>query len=449
MNRDSKDLAERRTDDRAGLLYELCCAFAERTELDELVPLVMARCRESLGSEGASVLLLDAEHGELYFPYVATEDQAMAGPLREVRFPSDHGIAGAVLRDGKALRIDDVAGDPRFFAGADRRTGSVTRAMISAPLRGRHGPLGVIQAVNPLHGGAFSDDDLDFLEALAGSVSIAIENARFYRQLRAQVAALERAVKEHNELLALRRELQIARDIQRSILPRVFPAFPERSEFEVFAAMRPANEVGGDFYDFFLLGDDRLGIAIGDVSGKGVPAALFMAVTRTLLRSVVAANPSPAACLGQVNRLLCRENEQGMFVTLFYGVLDFASGAFAYSNAGHNPPWLLRASGHVESVAGTGDPMLGAFDDTVYHEASVALAPGDVVFLYTDGVSEGMNVVDEPYSDERLEKTLRASIGRTPESLVSGVVSEVQDHGVGRDPSDDITAMALRWLGPR
>lgn len=436
----------RRSADRAGLLYELCCAFAERTELDELVPLVMARCRESLGAEGASVLLLDAEHDELYFPYVATEDSAMAGQLREVRFPAGRGIAGAVLRDGKALRLDDASRDPRFFAGADRRTGSVTHAMISAPLRGRQGPLGVLQAVNPLHGGPFTDDDLDFLEALAGSVSIAIENARFYRQLRAQVTALERAVKEHNELLALRRELQIARDIQRSILPR---AFPERGDFELFAAMKPANEVGGDFYDFFLLDEGRLGVVIGDVSGKGVPAALFMAVTRTLLRSTVASTASPAACLGQVNRLIGRENEQGMFVTLFHGVLDLGSGRFDYANAGHNPPWLLRGSGKVESLAPTGDPMLGAFDDTVFREASCTLEPGDAVFLYTDGVTEGMNVVDEVFSDERLEKELRAVAAAGCADIVAHVVARVEDHGIGRDPSDDITALALRRHGPR
>lgn len=436
----------RRNVDRAGLLFELCCAFAERTELDELVPLVMERCRESLDSEGASVLLLDAEHAELYFPYVATEDSAMAGQLRELRFPADRGIAGAVLREGKAVRVDDASRDPRFFGGADRRTGAVTHAMISAPLRGRHGALGVIQAVNPLHGGVFTDDDLGFLEALAGSVSIALENARFYAQLRAQVAALERAVKEHNELLALRRELQIARDIQRSILPR---AFPERGDFELFAAMQPANEVGGDFYDFFLLDEGRIGVLIGDVSGKGVPAALFMAVTRTLLRSTVAGIASPAACLQQVNRLLCRENEQDMFVTLFYGVLDLASGAFDYCNAGHNPPWILRTSGTVETLPTTGDPMLGAFEDTGYREASMALRPGDAVFLYTDGVTEGMDVLDELFSDERLESELRAVAAASCADIVGHVVEQVQRHAVGRDPSDDMTALAMRWRGPR
>jgi len=441
------DAAERDAGDRAGLLYELCCAFAERTEIDELIPLVMTKCRESLACEGASVLLLDGERGELYFPYAATEDSATAEQLREVRFPADSGIAGAVLREGRAIRIDDVAADPRFYRGVDRRTGSSTRALLSAPLRGRTGAIGVIQAVNPLHGGPFTAEDLAFLEALAGSVSIAIENARFYRQLRDQVAALEKAVVEHNELLTLRRELQIARDIQQSFLPRVFPAFPDRGEFEIYAAMQAANEVGGDFYDFFLLDEDHLGVVIGDVSGKGVPAALFMAVTRTLLRSAAMAISSPAACLAQVNRLLCLENDQGMFVSVFYGILDVRSGEFAYSNGGHNPPWVVRASGEVELLPGTGDLVLGGLDHSEYHASRVMLAPGDSVFLYTDGVTEGMDTSNAVYSDEKLAAVLGATGDASPSAIVAEVVASVQKHGAGCEQSDDITAMALRFRG--
>jgi len=449
MSIDEHPALPRRTDNREGLLYELCCAFAERTELDELVPLVMKKCREALDAEGASLLLLDAARNELYFPYVATEDAEAAEQLREVRFPSDSGIAGAVLREGRAIRIDDVTSDPRFYRGVDRRTGTSTRALLSAPLRGRTGAIGVLQAINPLDGGCFTEEDLAFFEALAASVSIAIENARFYRQLRDQVAALEKAVEEHNELLALRRELQIAREIQQSIIPRVFPAWPGRSDFEIFASMLPANEVGGDFYDFFLLDDDHLAVAIGDVSGKGVPAALFMAVTRTLLRSAAMARLSAAGCLKQVNRLLCLENEQGMFVTLFYGILDTRSGEFAYANAGHNPPWVLRCSHALESLPATGDLVLGGLEDASYQEHRVQLAPGDGILLYTDGVTESFDTANRVYSDERLAKLLRTTRDPSPATLVAEVVESVQKHGEGCDQSDDMTVMALRFRGGR
>jgi serine phosphatase RsbU (regulator of sigma subunit) len=200
------------------------------------------------------------------------------------------------------VRIDDVAADPRFYGGVDRATGVTTRNLLCVPLRSNQGIVGVVQVVNRRSAGGFSDTDLAFLEALAGSVAIAIENARIYAQLKDQVAALERAVQEHNELVAIRRELDIASGIQQSILPRTFPPFPQRKDFDIFADMLPAREVGGDFYDFFLVDDARLGLVIGDVSGKGVPAALFMAVSRTVLKAVAMTNAPPAECLQRVKR---------------------------------------------------------------------------------------------------------------------------------------------------
>src|ERR1700687_2006495 len=292
------------TDDgaRLRLLYELGCAFAARVDLDDLSALIVAKCRDVLDAEAASILLLDAERNELYFPYVADEDPAVAARLLSLRFPADRGIAGAVIQGGRALRIDDVMADQRFYGGVDRHTGLVTRNILCAPLRSRQGTIGVIQVLNR-RGGSFTDDDLDFLDALGGSVAVAIENARFYTQLRQQVAALEEAVHEHNQLVALRHELEIARDIQMSILPRTFPPFPARTDFDLFAEMIPAREVGGDFYDFFLIDDERLGLVIGDVSGKGMPAALFMAVSRSLLKSTALKGLAPGEWLQHVNRL--------------------------------------------------------------------------------------------------------------------------------------------------
>ena len=185
-----------RLGERASLLYDLGCLFAERTALDELIPLVMTKCREVLDATGASVLLLDADRNELYFPYVADEDVAAAARLRALRFPAGRGIAGAVLQSGRAIRVDDAASDPRFYGDVDRRTQLTTRALLSVPLASRHGTIGVIQVLNPRDGGAFTDDDLAFLEALAGSVAVAIDNARLYGELKAAAAVLEQRVDE-------------------------------------------------------------------------------------------------------------------------------------------------------------------------------------------------------------------------------------------------------------
>ena len=184
---------------RVRLLYELGCAFAARLELDELLPLVVTKCREALEAEGVAVLLLDAERDELYFPYVAEEDREVAARLAALRFPADRGVAGVVVRSGRPLRVDDVTADPRFYGEVDRSTGLITRALIAAPLIAPEATIGVIEVVNRRGGGAFTDDDLAFLETLAGSVAVAMENARLYarvkaseEKLRVQVGALRR-----------------------------------------------------------------------------------------------------------------------------------------------------------------------------------------------------------------------------------------------------------------
>jgi len=432
---------------RLRLLHELGCAFAARLDLGELNTLVLQQCREVLNAEAAALLLLDANRGEFYFPYSADEDAAAHERLASIRFPVDRGIAGQVVRRGISVRVDDVSKDSSFYGGVDQRTGLVTRNLLCAPLQSRQGIIGVIQVINHRGGVPFADDDLDFLDALAGSIAVAIENARLYAQLKQQVAALERAVHEHNELIALRRELDLAREIQESILPRGFPPFPERSELEIYATMEPAREVGGDFYDFFLVDQDHLGLVIGDVSGKGVPAALFMAMSRTLLKSIALEGAAPGDCLRRVNRLLCLDNSSEMFVSLFYGVLDLRNGALTYANGGHNPPALIRASASVEALPGTGGVVLAALPDSVYSANTVTLHRGDGLCLYTDGVTEAMDSAQRMYSADALHALLAQSPTASAESIVHAVVQAVRRHAGETAQSDDITVLVARYLG--
>jgi sigma-B regulation protein RsbU (phosphoserine phosphatase) len=432
---------------RLRLLYELGGAFAARLDLGELTALVLQRCRDVFQAEAAAVLLHDPQRDELYFPYAAGEDPEVNRRLTSVRFPAGRGIAGQVLRSGTPARIDDAASDPRFYGGVDQRTGLITRNLLCAPLHSRQGAIGVIQVVNRRGGARFAEEDLRFLDALAGSIAVAIENARFYAQLKEQVAALERAVHEHNQLIALRRELDLAREIQQSILPRVFPPFPGRRDFDLYAAMVPALEVGGDFYDFFLVDEHRLALVIGDVSGKGVAAALFMAMSRTLLKSVALTGVAPGECLQRVNRLLCADNSSEMFVSLFYGLLDARSGELAYSNGGHNLPVLMRSSGAVEMLPRTGGAVLAALPDGAYAPATATLQRGDGLFLYTDGVTEAMNAAGAMFGDGRLLALLAAQTAAAPESVVQRIVHEVRRHAGGAAQSDDVTALMVRFHG--
>jgi phosphoserine phosphatase RsbU/P len=257
---------------------------------------------------------------------------------------------------------------------------------------------------------------------------------------------LKQYLKEHDELLTIRHELDVARRIQESILPRTFPAFPERRDFDVFADMIPAQEVGGDFYDLFLIDDQRLAFAIGDVSGKGVPAALFMAVTRTVLHSTAMLGGGAAECLERVNALLCHGNSASMFVSLFYGILHTDTGVLEYVNAGHPHPYVLRSGTAVEDLAGTGGIIVGAVEGTRYNAGTITLRAGDGVFLYTDGVTEAMDAAGQLFTDARLRACLSQADGASPEQVVRKVTEEVQRHAFQTPQSDDITVLAVRYL---
>lgn len=428
---------------RLRLLHELGRAFAARTDLDELCRLVTAKCTDVMRAEGVSILLLDPATNELYFPYVANADPEAAARLQSMRFPAYQGVAGYTLTTGKAVRIDDAVHDERFYRGADQRSGSTTHSLLAAPLRSERGVVGVLQVVNRIGGGAFTEDDLGFLEGIAGNVAVAVENARLLAETREQLAALQRATEEHAALEALRRELDIAREIQQSILPA---QFPQHETVELFATMLPARDVGGDFYDFFAIGEHHLGVVIGDVSGKGIGAALFMAVSRTLMKATALSGLSPAACLDRVNRLLLTENTSDMFVTLFYAVVDKRSGQMGFANGGHNPPLLRRGDGRLEPLPRTG-PLLGVIDGAEFQEGASRLHAGDALLLYTDGVTEAADAQLCLYGEDRLLNLLSRSQPTSATRLVHDIVESVQAYSAGNAQTDDITLLALRYVG--
>lgn len=262
-----------------------------------------------------------------------------------------------------------------------------------------------------------------------------------------ELSILRRAQMEHDELLAIQHDLNVARNIQQSILPLVFPPFPENTEFDIYAAMKAAKEVGGDFYDFFMIDNDRLGFVIGDVSGKGIPAAIFMAVSRTLLRATALKGLSAGECLTYVNNLLCLESVSAMFVTIFYGILNTATGEIEYANGGHNPPYVLSTSGEVTEVPTTNGIALGVVDNVTYAVNALKLNTGDAVFLFTDGVTEAFNKEEELYSENRLEQLLPSLKDSSVEDIVSGVFDSVHSYSQGCSQSDDITALALKYNG--
>ncbi|MFC2101691.1 PP2C family protein-serine/threonine phosphatase [Bacteroidota bacterium] len=262
-----------------------------------------------------------------------------------------------------------------------------------------------------------------------------------------EIRQVRKSQEEHHQLMFIQHDLETAREIQQAILPAVFPPFPHRKEFDIYASMQAAREVGGDFYDFFMIDNDHIGFVIGDVSGKGVPAAIFMAVSRTLIRATGLKGVSVEECINYTNHLLCNESVACMFVTVFYGILDTKTGAVSYVNGGHNPPYIIRSGGNLESVPLTGGTILGFLEDGTFKQGNIELQPGDTLFLYTDGITEAFNEGDEAFGEDRLEALLQANAAKTIKELSLATIAGVQEFCGKAPQSDDITLMAIRYDG--
>jgi sigma-B regulation protein RsbU (phosphoserine phosphatase) len=242
-------------------------------------------------------------------------------------------------------------------------------------------------------------------------------------------------------------ELNIGRDIQMSMLPIQFPAFPHRTEFDIYATLHPAREVGGDFYDFFLIDEDRICFGVGDVSGKGVGAALFMALTKTLIKSRASNDFSPASILTHVNDEVGRNNESCMFVTIWVGILDLTTGTLTYTNAGHNPPYLKRANGDLLRLDARHGPVVGAMEGIVYGEDALLIGAGDMALLYTDGVTEAMDPNEQLYDERSLVEVLETREFPSVQDLVQATVDDVWRFQSDAVQADDVTVLAIQFLG--
>jgi PAS domain S-box-containing protein len=256
---------------------------------------------------------------------------------------------------------------------------------------------------------------------------------------------MEKALEEAKKRMSI--ELNFAREIQMGLVPLIFPAFPTRHEFSIFGKLIPAREVGGDFYDFYFLDEDHLCFVIGDVSGKGAAGALLMAVSKTLIKSRAMDDFQPSSILTHVNDELSRDNKTSMFVTIFLGVMNIRTGHVEYTNAGHNPPFIKRATGNIEKIDAFHGPVIGAMPNLTYKQDSVLLNKDDLMVLYTDGVTESMNEKDELFTEEKYEKLLHKDDIITAQKLVDQTVIEVKRHEGNAEQADDITVLALQFNG--
>jgi sigma-B regulation protein RsbU (phosphoserine phosphatase) len=342
-----------------------------------------------------------------------------------------------VAREGQPILTSDAQSDDRF---KQRKSVMMLglRAILCVPLKIKDKISGAVYVDNRIHIGVFTQDDLELLTSIASSAAIAIENARLYQ------VAVEKG--------RLERELQMAYEIQAGLLPHETPQVPG---WEFAARWQPAREVAGDYYDFIPVdlnlakGLDPLqglGIVIADVSDKGMPAALFMALTRSIVRASVIRAPSPAEGIAHANRLICADSTGGMFVTLFYAQLNPTTGEFTYVNAGHNPPLLCRSGeDQLTELTRTGT-ALGVFTDLSFEQRTVQLHPGDLILLYTDGVTDATNVRVEDFGEERLQRVILGLRHAPATEVVATLEGAISDFAGLSAPFDDTAMMAIKRL---
>lgn len=411
--------------DRLALLYHLAQTFNSSLDLNEVLNRIMDEVIIATKAERGFVMLREPD-GKLSFKVARGIDQQT---IDDAAFQVSRSVIEKVAQDGKPLITYDAQTDTRFSM---RQSVVILglRSVLCAPLTLKDQILGVIYVDNRLQAGNFAQSDLELVSAIASNAAIAIENARLY-QLAVEKGRLER-------------ELQMARQVQVSLLPTQVPHI---SGWEFAARWLPARQVSGDFYDFLPTNAQGAGLVIADVSDKGMPASLFMALTRTIMRASMDQTVSPEMGIERANRLLCADSANGMFVTLFYAQVEAGQGTVTYVNAGHNPPILYQPASptgdkRIRFLPKTG-MALGIQPDGDYQAEVIYLSKGDLILLYTDGVTDTQSPEGEYFGITRLQNLLLDHSYTSAEGLLQSIEQAIANFSAGLDPFDDITLLVI------
>ncbi len=405
-------------------LLNISRALAQKLEVAELMPTVISETSAIMSAERCSFFLYDQENKLLV-------GQVMQGmEAKTITVPHDAGVVGRVARSGQLSNVIDAYQDPDFDRSFDILNDYKTRNILAAPVLAEDGQvIGVVQVINKIGARAFDEDDEILLEALTGQMQMAFERARL--------------TESYVEKRRLDSALKLASNIQMSMLPNEFPE-PGSGPFDLHAILVPAKAVGGDFYDFFPVDEHRWCLVIADVSGKGIPAALFMAKTKALIKAFASINCAPDDVLERANNELAYDNSAAMFVTVFLAVMDTRNGELVYSNAGHNHPYILSPDGSQRLLTEADGVPIGAMTDLEFECAKTELQPAEVFYLFTDGVNEAMSPDNEQLGDDRLTELLVARVNESVQAQNEAILQAVRDHANGAEQSDDITVMAVR-----
>lgn len=389
-------------------------------ELDRLLDIILDTARDIVDAEGGTVYVVDEAKQELWSKVLQGSNHV------EIRLPLGRGVAGFVGSTGEPLLIDDAYLDPRFNPDFDTKTGYRTRTILCVPIRNKdERTIGVLQLLNK-RDGVFTKEDLDLIRSLSVHSAIALENARLY--------ALER------QSIAIEKELNAARNVQMSLLPHEPPQIPG---YDIVGRTKPAQWVGGDYFDFIPMNEQRTALCLGDVTGKGLSAALLMANIQAILRSQWMVGPTPRRIMQRTNKLLRQSIQEGKFVTLFYGIIDAARHWMVFTNAGHENPFLVKPDGTVRRLV-AGGTVLGILDDLFFEEDVVSLEPGDLVVMFSDGVTEAANSRNELFGDGRLEAVVVENRHLGSAALADAIERAIHEFAAGEPMRDDVTLLVIK-----
>jgi phosphoserine phosphatase len=414
------DAGDRRLGDLQKVL-EISRAMAATDNLDTLLGLIVERGMELLDAERATVFLYDAAKGQIV--------SRVAAGVGELRFPADRGVVGATIRQGATLVVPDAYADERFNPDADRSTGFRTRNILSVPLRDYQGGLvGVLQVLNK-RSGAFGPQDVDLGEVLAAQAGVALQRARLIEHF-LQKQEMERAMK-------------IAREIQQGLLPQ---ADPRICGYDVAGLCQPADETGGDTYDFMPLPDGRWMLTVADATGHGIGPALVIAETRAMLRALSQnARADAPGVLRSANLLLAADLADSRFVTCFLGLLDPLANRLSYASAGHGPMLFYRRRDDAFDQVPATDVPLGVFAEALFDRCIThPFGPGDFAVVTTDGFFEAVNPAGEAFGVERMLDLLRRDRAGPSDRMIANLRDAVDTFTAGRPQQDDLTAVVIR-----
>jgi phosphoserine phosphatase RsbU/P len=406
-------------------VVEVSALINSITEFDELLSAILDVASRVMRAEASSLFLIDPDTGDLELTIArGPAGDSLSRPAK-IKVPRGRGIVGWVQEQRKSLLVIDAYNDPRFYPELDRSSGFVTRSVLCIPLFQSEAEIGVLEVLNPLDKPHFDSIDLEAFEAYGSMVATAI--------------AKMRAIERDRQRRLLEKDLELATEIQHSFLPDALPSTP-LLDFAV--RYRPAREIAGDFYDVFERNQGEFYFVVGDVSGKGISAALMMAQALSMLRFIVHPEMSPADVLQRWNAQLWDRTIHGMFITAVLGRVFLPTGQIEFSVAGHFAPMLRRGIGQVEEPAIEASPPLGVVKDLSFALNQIKLLPGTQAIFYTDGLIESFNTSRHPFSMDRLRKVLAQPLSGS-EQIVEALVQAEAEHRGDLSPHDDLTILTI------